>query len=58
MKRNEGKTNEAIGCCVTSCRYNGSGEHCELEHIEIMPCCGCGTGKPDDESFCGSFVSK
>ncbi|MBO4305632.1 MAG: DUF1540 domain-containing protein [Clostridia bacterium] len=48
--------NQAIGCGVTSCRYNAEGSVCELHRVEIKPCYGCGnTGKPEDESCCGSY---
>lgn len=58
MKHREGIENECIGCEVTSCRYNGEGAHCELERIQIKPCRGCESGRPDEASFCGSYSEK
>lgn len=59
MKMEHSKTGaQSIGCTVTGCRYNLQNGSCELKHIEVRPCRqngGC-TGRPDDESFCGSFA--
>ncbi len=51
---------QVIGCGVTSCRYNREGSECELHRIEVRPCRGCGanSGKPDDESCCGSYSQR
>ncbi|MBR3382941.1 MAG: DUF1540 domain-containing protein [Clostridia bacterium] len=50
---------QTIGCSVTSCRYNGEGAHCALHRIEVRPCrSGESSGRPDDESFCGSYSQK
>ncbi len=48
---------QTIGCEVTSCRFNSRGCECDLDRIEVKPCCGCHTGK-EDESQCGSYVAK
>lgn len=60
MERTRHKANPHIGCKVTSCRYNCEDNYCELEHIEVKPCKGSSscTGRPDDESFCGSYSTK
>lgn len=51
--------NQAIGCGVTSCRWNSEGSSCELHRIEVRPCRGCaGSGKADDESCCGSYARR
>ncbi|MBQ7061315.1 MAG: DUF1540 domain-containing protein [Clostridia bacterium] len=49
-----------IGCEVTGCRYNRDGRRCDLNRIEIRPCrCeGSKSGRPDDESFCGSYAER
>lgn len=50
---------QTIGCGVSSCRYNGEGRYCELHRIEVRPCKGCGgSGKADEESFCGSYSQR
>ena len=49
---------QTIGCHVTSCRYNGGGDECELPHIEVEPMDGCHTGEPCDESLCGSYRAR
>lgn len=51
---------QTIGCSVSSCRYNDGGSYCELSRIEVRPCAGCKshTGKPEDESLCGSYRSR
>lgn len=50
---------QTIGCSVTSCRFNNAGSYCELSRIEVEPCRSkpC-TGKPEDESLCGSYHRK
>ncbi len=50
--------NSAIGCRVTSCRHNAEGCNCELDHIEVAPCCDCSSGRPEDESMCASYRCK
>ena len=54
------KGNEHIGCKVTSCRYHCERGCCELDRIEVKPCRGSKSsgGRPDDESFCGSYCEK
>ena len=54
------KHDQTIGCSVSDCRYHGDGNRCELSRIEVRPCRGecCGSGKPEDESCCGSFVQR
>ncbi|MBQ3551967.1 MAG: DUF1540 domain-containing protein [Clostridia bacterium] len=49
---------QTIGCSVTSCRFNDEGSYCKLNRIEVEPCYDCGTGKPADESLCGSYQHK
>lgn len=58
MEKNENSLTN-VGCSVKHCRYNSLGRHCDLDHIEIRPCKGCGSNaRPDDESFCGSYEAK
>lgn len=49
---------QEIGCEVTSCRFNKQGCACELNRIEVKPCCDCHTGNDRDESHCGSYIAK
>ncbi len=49
---------QTIGCAVTSCKYNDTGRYCRLNRIQVEPCSDCHTGKPADESLCGSYISK
>lgn len=49
---------QSIGCRVTSCAFNKSGQSCDLERIEVEPMCGCHTGEPCDESLCGSYKAR
>lgn len=49
---------QTIGCRVTSCRYNRNGMGCELSRIEVEPQNCTHTGKPCDESLCGSYSAK
>jgi hypothetical protein len=49
--------NQTIGCEVTSCRFNRQGCECNLDRIQIKPCCDCHTGDKH-ESLCGSYVAK
>ncbi len=49
---------QAIGCEVTSCRYNRQGNECELSRIEVMPCHGVHDGEASNESLCGSYRVK
>lgn len=60
MNREQDKGMQSIGCTVTSCRHNCMGSHCELDRIEVRPCRGgsCGSGRPDDESSCGSYRTR
>lgn len=51
--------NQKINCTVGSCIYNNDDTNlCELKQIEVSPCCDCSTGKPEDESMCGSYKGK
>ena len=51
--------NQTIGCRVTSCRYNGKGSYCELSRVQIEPCHQKpASGRPEDESLCGSYQTK
>lgn len=57
MERNQG--NQKINCSVTSCRYNDmKAQECELQAIVVKPCVDCDSGKPEDESMCGSYRVK
>lgn len=48
--------NRKINCNVFSCKYNNTErKQCELEEIHVMPCEGCDSGNPEDESMCGSY---
>jgi len=50
------KTNSSIRCRVNSCAYHSDEQdYCSLAAIQVEPCdCGC-SGKPEDESCCGSY---
>lgn len=48
--------NQKINCTVESCLYNDCNKNlCELKQIEVQACLNCSTGKPEDESMCGSY---
>ena len=50
---------QTIGCRVTNCRYNRDGSYCELSRIEVEPCTDKpDTGRPEDESLCGSYKAR
>ncbi|NLB61497.1 MAG: DUF1540 domain-containing protein [Clostridiales bacterium] len=52
---------QTIGCNVKSCRYNADGNYCELNRIQVEPMEGtksCHTGRPGDESLCGSYMAR
>ena len=50
------KPNTSIHCRVSSCEYHcGDEEYCSLRAIRVEPCEFCASGKPDDESMCGSY---
>ena len=50
------KPNTSIHCRVSSCEYHcGNEEYCSLRAIRVEPCEFCASGKPDDESMCGSY---
>lgn len=51
---------QTIGCKVSACRFNERGTSCRLSRIEVEPCPGCRshTGRPEDESSCGSFSAR
>ena len=50
---------QTINCTVGSCIYNNCDTNlCELEQIVVNPCCNGSTGKPEDESMCGSYRNK
>ena len=51
---------QTIGCHVSSCKYNDGSSYCELSQIEVQPCqdCRSHTGRPADESLCGSYCSR
>ena len=48
--------NHNIRCRVKSCEYHcGNCDYCSLSAIQVEPC-NCGTsGRPSDESMCGSY---
>lgn len=48
---------QTINCEVTSCRFNREGCDCDLDRIQVKPCCDCHSGKAD-ESLCGSYAAK
>ena len=51
--------NESIRCRVSSCAFNCPGEgFCSLRAIQVEPCRGCESGKPEDESMCASYKRK
>jgi hypothetical protein len=49
------EVNTAIGCGVTECKYNRSGDYCTLRKIHVGNTCSC-----DSESCtcCDSFEKK
>ena len=50
------KPNEHIRCHVSSCAYHcGEDQYCSLQAIQVEPCPGCQSGRPADESMCGSY---
>ena len=50
------KPNTSIRCRVSSCAYHcGERDYCSLNAIQGEPCQSCQSGKPDDESMCGSY---
>lgn len=50
------KPNTSIRCHVESCDYHcGDEAYCSLQAIHVEPCADCRTGKPSDESMCGSY---
>lgn len=53
------KPNSNIRCRVTSCEYHcGDCDYCSLNAIQVEPC-QCGkSGRPADESMCGSYHCK
>ena len=51
--------NQTIGCRVHSCRFNDGGNYCELARVQIEPSPDRPrSGKPEDESLCGSYSAK
>ena len=54
MSRKEANTD--IRCNVESCAFHcGEQNYCSLRNIHVEACPGCGSGKPEDESACGSY---
>ncbi len=49
------KGSQAINCSVESCRHHDENGACNLTSIQVSPCKGNGSGKPDDESMCASY---
>lgn len=51
---NNGQTD--LVCNVSSCEYNGQGDVCTLQNIQVEAC----TGKPVaySETYCGSFENR
>ena len=50
------KPNTSIRCRVDSCAYHcGEKDYCSLQAIQVEPCPGYESGKPSDESMCGSY---
>lgn len=48
--------NQKINCTVHSCEYNNPEyKLCNLDAIIVEPCSKCNTGKPLEESMCGSY---
>ncbi|MBQ3078884.1 MAG: DUF1540 domain-containing protein [Clostridia bacterium] len=51
--------NSHIRCRVNSCQYHlDDKDCCSLGAIQVEPCECCSTGKPSDESCCGSYRHK
>ena len=50
--------NHNIRCRVKSCEYHCDSDYCSLNCIQVEPCECCNSGKPSDESMCGSYHSK
>ncbi len=39
MNENKQEVNTCIGCCVTECKYNRSGDYCTLRKIHVGNTC-------------------
>lgn len=53
------KANQAIGCDVCTCVHHCSdSNHCSLPEINVCACKNCHSGRPEDESMCGSYQGK
>ena len=51
--------NPCIRCRVSSCAYHcDDDQYCSLRAIQVEPCGECESGKPSDESMCGSYRHK
>ena len=56
MSKKEANTD--IRCSVESCAYHcGEQDYCSLRSIHVDACPNGSTGKPEDESMCGSYKS-
>ncbi len=56
---NNKRPNADIRCNVSSCDYHCAGEDfCSLRSIRVEACRQGNTGKPEDESMCGSYQPK
>ena len=40
MNEKNHEVNTSIGCGVTECKYNRSGDYCTLRKIHVGNCCG------------------
>ena len=51
----EKEANMSIGCAVTECKYNRSGDYCTLSRIHVGNTCDCDADKC---TCCDSFERK
>jgi hypothetical protein len=52
---NEKEINTCIGCGVTECKYNCSGDYCTLSKIHVGSTCSC---EEEKCTCCDSFERK
>lgn len=53
------KANQSIGCDVCSCVHHcQDSNYCSLSEINVCACKNCHSGRPEDESMCGSYEGR
>lgn len=57
-QQNDHQANPGVTCSVTSCKNHDEHNHCVLNSIKVEPMRGANTGKPADESMCGSYKNR